>query len=212
MKDLSGYRGRTIHKLHQKYGPIVQLAPNEISFSSIKCIKAIYGSSTSCAKSPAYDNFGRQGLFQMQDQEKHRQRQNRVAHIFSQRSMQQMESLVQHQIDLLVLAIEQRLGTVVDALQWCRMTALDISGELLLGKSFDGLRGDGEAPAYVHHLDNAYLVWSLQGLAPWLCSCLRLLPIQSLQEFLASGDYVYKVGYSSSFCCFTHTASMAMMP
>jgi len=68
-----------------------------------------------------------------------------------------------------------------------------LTGEVLLGKSFDALKGDGEVPAYIHHLDNAFVVWSLCGLAPWLCKLLTLLPIKGLQEFLAAGDYVYKV-------------------
>jgi hypothetical protein len=66
-------------------------------------------------------------------------------------------------------------------------------GDILLGKSFGAFEGDGEAPAYVHHLDNAYLVWSLTGLAPLLCGLLALLPIKGLQEFMAAGDYVYTV-------------------
>jgi hypothetical protein len=63
-----------------------------------------------------------------------------------------------------------------------------------MGKSFDALKGDDHsAPAYVHHLDNAYLVWSLYGLAPWLCSVPALLPFKGLRDFLTAGDYVYKV-------------------
>ena len=36
--------GRTlyIHQLHQKYGPVVRLAPNEVSFSTANALKEIY--------------------------------------------------------------------------------------------------------------------------------------------------------------------------
>lgn len=72
--DTSGYRSATLDKLHKRYGPVVQVAPNELSFSTIDAIKPIYGIGTTCIKSPAYDTFGRQGLFQMKDPEQHRQR------------------------------------------------------------------------------------------------------------------------------------------
>jgi hypothetical protein len=63
----------------------------------------------------------------------------------------------------------------------------------MLGKSFDALDGDGNAPTYVHHLDNAYTAWALYGLNPFLYRLIEYLPIKSLQEFMAAGDYVYKV-------------------
>ncbi|KAL1876832.1 hypothetical protein VTK73DRAFT_9134 [Phialemonium thermophilum] len=192
--DLSGSRARTVDRLHKKYGPVVRLAPNELSFSSLECVKPIYGAGTTCIKSPAYDNFGRPGTFQIQDPEQHRQRAKRVAHIFAPGVLQQMEPLIQGVVDRVLSAFTRRAGQPVDALHWCRMTALEVSGEVLLGKSFGAFDGDGEAPAYVHHLDNAYLVWSLYGLAPLLCKMLELLPAKKLQEFMAAGDYVYKYG------------------
>lgn len=192
--DLSGSRARTVHELHKKYGPVVRLAPNELSFASLQAVKPVYGPGTTCIKSSAYDNFGRLGMFQMQDPAQHRERQKRVAHIFAPSSLQQMEPLIQGVVDRLIDVIGQDLGKQVDALHWCRMTALDISGEVLMGKSFGAFDADGAAPTYVHHLDNAYLVWSLFGLAPLLCRALERLPVKSLQDFFAAGDYVYQYG------------------
>jgi hypothetical protein len=127
--DLSGYRGRTVDALHKKYGPVVRLAPNELSFSALPCIKAIYGAGSSCIKSSAYDNFGRLGMFQMQDPERHRQRQKRIAHIFAPTVLQQMEPLIQICVTKLVAQLKKRVGEEVDALHWCRMTVLDVGGE-----------------------------------------------------------------------------------
>jgi hypothetical protein len=127
--DLSGYRGRTVHALHKKYGPVVRLAPNELSFSALPCISAIYGSGSTCIKSPAYDNFGREGMFQMQEPERHRRRQKRIAHIFAPAVLQQMEPLIQGCVAKLVAQLRKRTGKEVDALHWCRMTVLDVGGE-----------------------------------------------------------------------------------
>ncbi len=63
-----------------------------------------------------------------------------------------------------------------------------------MGKSFGAFEGDGEVPAYIEQLDNAYIVFSLYSLSPSLCGLLRLLPVKGLREFLAAKENVYKVG------------------
>ena len=37
-------RTKYVHSLHLKYGPVVRLAPNEVSFASLDGVKEIYGS------------------------------------------------------------------------------------------------------------------------------------------------------------------------
>lgn len=42
------YNRRTfIHQLHRRYGPVVRLGPNEISFTSLEALKEIYTSGRS---------------------------------------------------------------------------------------------------------------------------------------------------------------------
>lgn len=43
-QELTSNRRPYIHELHQKYGPIVRLGPNEVSFTSLEAIKEIYTS------------------------------------------------------------------------------------------------------------------------------------------------------------------------
>jgi hypothetical protein len=75
---LSGKKAQAIDKLHKKYGPVVQIAPNQISFSSIDCINSIYGVGSTCRKSDDYESLGGLGVFRMQDPEEHRQRRKKV--------------------------------------------------------------------------------------------------------------------------------------
>jgi cytochrome P450 len=70
-------------------------------------------------------------------------------------------------------------------------------GEVLLGKSFGAFDGHDEAPFFIQHLDNMFLVWALCGVAPLLYRLLALLPFKKLQRFLASGDYFYQVSIST---------------
>jgi hypothetical protein len=51
-------RTRYIHQLHQKYGPVVRIAPEEVSFTSAEAVKEIYCSGGSgYEKSDFYDMF-----------------------------------------------------------------------------------------------------------------------------------------------------------
>ncbi|KAK4215462.1 cytochrome P450 [Rhypophila decipiens] len=192
--EMSGSRGRIVDALHKRYGPVVRLSPNELSFNSLPCIKTIYGAGSSCVKSPAYENFGKNGMFQTIDPEEHRRRQKRVAHVFAPVVLNQMEPLIQNCVDNLMRELKKRAGTEVDMLHWARMTVLDVGGELMLGKSFGALDGGGNAPSYVHHLDNAFAAFALYGLSPFAFRLLEYLPVQSLQDFLAAGEYVYRYG------------------
>lgn len=71
------------------------------------------------------------------------------------------------------------------------------AGEVLLGRSFGAFDGDEEAPVFIQHLDNMFLVWALSGNAPLLHRALSLLPVKKLQRFLMSGDYFYQVSIST---------------
>jgi hypothetical protein len=44
-------------KLHQQYGPIVRIAPNQYSISDISAIKTVYGTGSQFAKSAWYDGW-----------------------------------------------------------------------------------------------------------------------------------------------------------
>lgn len=192
--DLSGNRALTVHALHRKYGPVVRLAPNELSFAQKDAVKPIYGIGATVIKSPVYDNFGRRGMFQMQDPHEHRERQRRVSHIFSAGTLQQMEPLIRGVVDKTVEAMEKGAGGVADAMHWCRMMALDVAGEVLMGRSFGAFEGEETAPLYIHNLDDAFFAWALEGVAPSFYWMLQWLPMKRLQAFLGAGDYIYRYG------------------
>ncbi|KAM0501463.1 hypothetical protein ACHAP8_004451 [Fusarium lateritium] len=58
--ELNANRTVYIHELHKRYGPVVRVAPNEVSFTSIAAIKEIYGSGGS-----GYDKTEFYNLFQV---------------------------------------------------------------------------------------------------------------------------------------------------
>lgn len=43
-QEFTSNRRESVHSLHQRYGPVVCLGPNEVSFASLDAIKEIYAS------------------------------------------------------------------------------------------------------------------------------------------------------------------------
>lgn len=44
VKEFTGNRRLYVHALHETYGPVVRLSPNEVSFASLEAMKEIYTS------------------------------------------------------------------------------------------------------------------------------------------------------------------------
>ena len=53
--DILGYRAAFIDRAHRKYGPVVRIAPDELSFNDPSLIKEIYGQGSPYMKSEFYD-------------------------------------------------------------------------------------------------------------------------------------------------------------
>lgn len=58
--ELHATRTKYIHALHQHYGPVVRIAPNEVSFTSYEAVKEIY-----CSGGSGYDKTEFYDLFKV---------------------------------------------------------------------------------------------------------------------------------------------------
>ncbi|QKX63893.1 uncharacterized protein TRUGW13939_11065 [Talaromyces rugulosus] len=141
--EAKGCRTETIHSWHEKYGPI----------------------SSVFMKGAVYDTSGRKGIFVMRDKYEHRERRRILNHAFTQSNLFDLEPLMKDHIQKLCHKIGGRQKT--DVLISFRLLALDIVGELFLGKPFGALDQD-YPPAYAHDLDNAFLVYGFQCAFPVL--------------------------------------------
>lgn len=114
-------------------------------------------------------------------------------------SLLQIEPTIQRTAAGLVKAVGRKLGKETDALLLMRLTALENSGSVLLGKEFGCFDEEGTVriPDYVHYLDNTYIVFAVKSLSPLLFSFLKLLPIKGLQDFLSAPDVMYKYGFAA---------------
>ena len=101
---ISGVRGRQpfdVRDLHCRYGPVVRIAPNELSFITPSSWKDIYGHNA--ARKFARHGYARlrpdvHNLLTAPDEDHARQRGG-LSHAFSDKALRGQEPLITHHID-----------------------------------------------------------------------------------------------------------------
>ncbi|KAG5982500.1 hypothetical protein E4U55_001836 [Claviceps digitariae] len=96
-KEINAVRTLYIHALHEKYGPVVRIAPNEVSFTSWAALKEIYCSGGSgYDKSHFYDLFriyGRRTMFTTLNKADHAKRKRMLADRYANTNVMRSVSL-----------------------------------------------------------------------------------------------------------------------
>ena len=141
-------RGDLVHRthaLHEKYGPVVRLAPNELSFIEAQAWQDIYGFHAGrphFPKNPLWMQPGDDGIHSIvsANDADHSRYRRLLAHAFSERALRQQEELLRSYVELLVnrlreLAVKPATA-VTDLVPWLNYTTFDMVGELSLGESF----------------------------------------------------------------------------
>ncbi|KAF8348539.1 cytochrome P450 monooxygenase [Amanita rubescens] len=94
---------------HQKYGPIVRIAPNHISVADPEALNSIYGHGNGALKSDFYDAFVsiRRGVFNTRDRFEHTRKRKIISHIFSQKNVLEFEPHLKRHVLQLVKRWDQ---------------------------------------------------------------------------------------------------------
>lgn len=142
---LGGRQPYDIRALHEKYGPVVRVAPRELSFSSPTSWQDIYGARPGhqpLLKSAFYEggSFANEAfsIVSERDHEKHREMRKYLSSAFSERSLKGQEYLVTDVIDRFIAKIGAERKPI-DMTTWFNLLTFDIIGELAFGQSFGGV-------------------------------------------------------------------------
>lgn len=127
--ELTGKRATTVHELHHRYGPILRLAPNELSFSSPAALREIYGTTSKYAKAPVYESMGFQSTFTTRDRDEYRTMKKRILPNFSPSAIAALEPTVHKHVAALVKTLDKRTNAPIDIFPWVRMVALCVVGK-----------------------------------------------------------------------------------
>ncbi|KAL8900470.1 MAG: hypothetical protein Q9207_005685 [Kuettlingeria erythrocarpa] len=130
-------------------GPVVRVAPHELSFNTAQAWKDIYGQRRGHSpfiKSAFYDggNFAGQAhsIVSERDPAKHGEMRRFLSNAFSDRSLKEQEYLITDVIDEFCRQIGARGAGEdgVDLSKWFNLLTFDVIGELAFGESFNGVR------------------------------------------------------------------------
>jgi cytochrome P450 len=146
-------------ELHEAYGDVVRIAPNELSFSSATAYKEIYNHASknpgAFLKSEIFyrsdPTITRPDIVFAKDPEDHRNQRKSLSHAFSWRSLRDNEKVVRHYVDQFVHRLGQNGGpkTIgVDTSTVYNWLTFDIIADLTFGKSFNSI-SDWKSSAWV---------------------------------------------------------------
>ncbi|KAI0454861.1 cytochrome P450 [Xylaria acuta] len=150
---LGGRQPFKIHDLHLKYGPIVRVAPNEVSFNTAGSWKDIYTSrqtQKTFIKSDFYDggSFAGRGVHSVVSErqpEVHAEMRHYLSSAFSDRALNEQEDLISQSVDKFVDMLPKRPDGW-DLTKGYEMLTFDIIGDLAFGESFGAIESPEPHP------------------------------------------------------------------
>ncbi|KAJ5709463.1 hypothetical protein N7493_010797 [Penicillium malachiteum] len=157
------------HELHQKFGPIVRVGPNELSFCDEASIKDIYGQSTNpCLKAPQfYRGFtmtGTDSVFSTRDRVLHARMRRLLANGLSQNGVLQFEAEIALIVQRYLDRIQKSTSQPVEFHDLTHSLFVDITSTLAFAQNFDTLSGKHNQGAA--DIDLWFQVCPLFGLFP----------------------------------------------
>jgi cytochrome P450 len=131
--------------LHEKYGPVFRLGPNELSFTSSQATQDIYGFRSghqNMKKSLLHTGPVKVGstttLQYVVDDADHARQRRALSHSFSQQALMEQEPIIQDYMSKVVLNLRRlaRVGDPLNICDWFNYFTFDSMGDLAFGKSF----------------------------------------------------------------------------
>ncbi|KAK3700186.1 hypothetical protein LTR37_016065 [Vermiconidia calcicola] len=191
------------HDLHQRYGPFVRIAPDEIIVSDVSAFKEIHRIGTPFVKSDMYKNLrpsepgtGPMTLFSETTPSLHAKRRKLLARGFSQTYLRQdWEPIVQENVTRAVQSMKTECAKngEVDILRWWMFMALDIISILMFGESSNAL-ASGKKPAWLESLETTNAIGAIWWHFPLLYKAMRLMPLPAIKKALNSHKDIYAAG------------------
>lgn len=183
-----GYQHIYYSWLHEKYGPVVRISPDELSFVSADAREEIYGvrkGGLNMEKSPIFLGAvasvdGQTGLSLAVNGEHSRQRRA-LGYLFTNSALLQQESLLRLHVHKLVavlkkMALENR---PVDFSSWYTYIAFDVMGDLCFAEPF-GCLDQASATEWSTSVINVFVS------ATWTQGIRRLCGVGTWLEYLMS--------------------------
>ncbi|KAK0630263.1 cytochrome P450 [Bombardia bombarda] len=174
---LRGERSAYVHRLHQKYGPVVRIAPDEADLTDLAAKHQIYTVKEVFLKSIFYSRIRdprNENIFSTRSIPQHRQFRRLLSGPLSESSLKLVEPIVRSKVDLAMQRMNESMQTdgVMDVYKWALFMATDIIGELTFGESFRMLES-GKINQYIVDLQSIAKIGGINTAFPGLIKFIR---------------------------------------
>ncbi|KAI0022853.1 cytochrome P450 [Xylariomycetidae sp. FL0641] len=177
--DVYGQRPElTLQQLHAKYGDVVRLGPDTLSFADPKALKAIYGLNKGFVKSDFYivqqstvKGHRLASLFSTTDNGFHAQFRRSVNSAFAMSALVQYEPFVDNTTKIFLSQTERLYAGNAegcDFTRWLQFYAFDVIGEITYSKRHGFIEKNEDIDGIVSNLANMFLYVAPIGQIPWL--------------------------------------------
>lgn len=143
-------------ELHDRYGPVVRVGPNELSFNTARAFHDIYGIDSTrrqLAKDPklyaANTNGVKDSVAGYVDDHNHSRQRRFLSHVFSERALLDQEKIIVKHIDYFLTRLREEWlpdnasrGGTVDMKSWFNYLTFDITGDLMFAETFGCLENN----------------------------------------------------------------------
>jgi cytochrome P450 len=149
----SGNYHQKLRSMHDKYGPVVRVAPDELSFVDPRAWKDIYGNR----------NIGKDSTWSGQeekahpisivstDEATHLRNRRALTAAFTQHAITEHASVLEDLVGLMIQRFkEETIGgdgsAVLNIVDWLNWLTFDVSGALSFGESFESIKSGRAHP------------------------------------------------------------------
>ncbi|EOO00667.1 putative pisatin demethylase protein [Phaeoacremonium minimum UCRPA7] len=180
--------------LHKKYGPIVRIAPDEVSVSSPEAARLLLSAGKRFYKTDFYGVFPppeNPDIFTEVREDVHAQKK-KVANVpYSMAAMQQLSPFIDDTIEVLMHKLDGianasqgiqdfAKGPVLDLGNWLHWFAFDVLGEVAFSRSFGFLDQGRDVDNAIKTIDDSQRYNGIVGQVPFMDHLLRRNPLWKL--------------------------------
>ncbi|TFK41445.1 cytochrome P450 [Crucibulum laeve] len=172
--------------LHEIYGPVIRIGPNELHFSDPSAYHKNYAPGSSFVKDPfLYRCFmqSQESSFTFMDPQESRVRREMLNPLFSRRAILKLENVIQEKIDKLVNRITSYPGKVVNISLAFRCATVDIISSYCFAESIEALDEEEFQSSFVKStIELPKFAWLVKYL-PFIGQLFLSMPVWLAQRY-----------------------------
>ncbi|KAI1495097.1 cytochrome P450 [Biscogniauxia mediterranea] len=178
---LGGQYFKRVAQMHDQYGPIVRVTPNEVHWNDPEFIDMVYPNPGRKTNKPIW--FAQRtgtpfSIVSTPDHDLHRRRRNALNSFFSVASIRRLEPIVKKYMAKMITRMDRagETGEVLQMHHLFKACASDVITEYAFGECFGFMNKEDCGRAFFESTDVFFLLTHVFGLVPWLVHYVQNLP------------------------------------